>query len=307
MGRRKKGRLVSGWVVLDKPAGLGSTSAVGRIRRLFDAKKAGHAGTLDPLATGLLPIALGDATKTVPYISDGEKTYRFGVRWGFSTTTDDSEGEKLEQSPLRPDSSSIQELLPKFIGDIDQVPPYFSAIKIDGERAYSLARSGDLVDIPSRQVHVSDFKLVSLDSADTATFEVVCGSGTYVRSLARDLGRLLGCYGHVISLRRTFVEPFEEDDSVSLDTLISLDGDLQQLDSYLVSCRDALSFFDQIDISGDFARRIRLGNSVLLRDLDDLSNLSDGRDVCVIHDGLLVSIGYIDGIEFRPRRVFGVL
>ena len=217
--RKKKGRPVSGWLVLDKPHGMGSTEAVSKVKWLYGAEKAGHAGTLDPLASGMLPIALGEATKTVPYVQDGAKVYRFTVSWGEERTTDDLEGEATETSQSRPDEVAIRALLPKYTGVIMQIPPRFSAIKIAGERAYDLARGGEDVEIPSREVEIDRLELIGQPDASTAIFEVECGKGTYVRSLARDLGRDLGCYGHISELRRTEVDPFTADDLVTMEEI----------------------------------------------------------------------------------------
>ncbi|MEP6433662.1 MAG: tRNA pseudouridine(55) synthase TruB, partial [Lentilitoribacter sp.] len=195
--RKKKGRPISGWLVLDKPYDFGSTEAVSKIRWLFKAQKAGHAGTLDPLASGMLPIALGEATKTVPYIMDGRKIYQFAVTWGEEHTTDDLEGAVIEQSEERPDIKAIEAILPEFIGEISQVPPQFSAIKINGERAYDVARSGDKMDIPAREVEIFRLDIIDSEDKNVTRFEVECGKGTYVRSLARDFGRKLGCFGYV--------------------------------------------------------------------------------------------------------------
>lgn len=219
MSRRKKGNPVHGWVVLDKPLGMTSTQAVGLVRRLFNAQKAGHAGTLDPLATGILPIALGEATKTVPYAVDGAKAYRFTVRWGAETDTDDSEGRIVRQTSERPLLPEIEAILPKFIGEVLQVPPAYSAIKVDGERAYDLARSGEQVELAPRSVFIDALRLVDMPDADTSVFEAECGRGTYVRALARDMGRMLGCFGHVIALRRTRVGGFTVDNAVTADRL----------------------------------------------------------------------------------------
>lgn len=213
--RKPKGRAVSGWLILDKPVDFGSTEAVSKIKWLFNAQKAGHAGTLDPLASGMLPIALGDATKTVPYVMDGRKIYEFTVTWGEERSTDDLEGEVTVSSDQRPQEQAIRDLLPKYTGVIQQIPPQFSAIKIAGERAYDLARDGETVEIPSREVEIFRLTLVGITD-DTAHFEVECGKGTYVRALARDFGRELGCYGHISELRRTFVAPFAEDKMVRL-------------------------------------------------------------------------------------------
>ncbi len=300
MARRKKGRPVSGWLILDKPLELGSTQAVGKIRWLFNAQKAGHAGTLDPLATGVLPIALGEATKTVPYITDGEKSYRFTVRWGNSTNTDDAEGEVLSTSELRPSSDEIKALLPTFTGDIEQIPPAFSAIKIDGKRAYAEARAGRDVQLEARSVFVDSFELIDRPDADHAVFEVTCGKGTYVRAFARDLGERLGCHGHISKLRRTYVEPFEEADTVSLDVLVALEGSLEALDRHLISPLEAMRGFPELRISEEEARRIRLGNPIILRGRD--APLEE-EDVCAIYRGALVAIGSVEKGSFHPRRV----
>lgn len=303
MGRKKKGRPISGWLVLDKPYELGSTQAVGKIRWLFQAQKAGHAGTLDPLATGVLPIALGEATKTVPYVTDGEKAYRFTVQWGLQTNTDDAEGTEVHSSDARPQRSDIEALLPQFIGDIQQVPPAFSAIKVDGKRAYAQARAGEAVELEARSVFVDSFDLVECPDADHAVFEVVCGKGTYVRAFARDLGQKLGCYGHVTDLRRTFVEPFEESDTVQLDDLLALEGNLDGLDDLLISPLQSMQGFPEIGLSQDEARRVRLGNAIILRGRDAPV---EEADVCAVYKGELVAIGDIKQGQFQPRRVLVV-
>lgn len=299
LARRKKGRAVSGWLVLDKPYELGSTQAVGKVRWLFDAKKAGHAGTLDPLATGVLPIALGEATKTVPYVTDGGKAYRFTVAWGARTSTDDAEGEVIANSNQRPTEEDIRALLPNFIGTIEQTPPVFSAIKIDGKRAYAEARAGKDVVIEAREVEIDDFKLIK-HNTDHTTFEVECGKGTYVRALARDLGEQLGCHGHVTQLRRTWVEPFEENDAITLDQLEALQGDHTALDALLQSPKQAMEGFDEVKIDSAQAARLRLGNSIVLLGRDAPVQ---GQDVCAVHKSDLVAIGEISAGQFHPRRV----
>ncbi|MEM1038036.1 MAG: tRNA pseudouridine(55) synthase TruB [Pseudomonadota bacterium] len=301
MARRKKGREISGWIVLDKPYEMGSTQAVGKLRWLFDAQKAGHAGTLDPLATGVLPIALGEATKTVPYVVDGEKSYRFTVRWGRRTKTDDAEGETVAQSEARPDEAAIRALLPGFTGEVAQVPPAFSAIKVDGKRAYAEARAGQELTLEARTVQIDTFDLVDIPDAEHATFEITCGKGTYVRSLARDMGEQLGCHGHISDLRRTFVEPFEEEDAVSLSELLELEGDLAALDAKLISPMEAMDGFPELRLDEDQARRIRMGNSIILRGRDAPV---EEADVCAIHKGSLVAIGDVAKGSFQPRRVF---
>ena len=221
---KRKGRPVSGWVVLDKPVGMGSTDAVSKVKWLFQAEKAGHAGTLDPLASGMLPIALGEATKTVPYVQDGAKVYRFTVAWGEERSTDDLEGPVSKSSDKRPAEADIRALLPNYTGVIMQTPPQFSAIKIAGERAYDLAREGEVVDIPPREVEIARLDLIETTPEGHSVFETECGKGTYVRSLARDMGRDLGCYGHIASLRRTEVDPFTEEDFVTIAELEAARG-----------------------------------------------------------------------------------
>ncbi|MEZ5799751.1 MAG: tRNA pseudouridine(55) synthase TruB [Nitratireductor sp.] len=301
--RKKKGRLVSGWIILDKPAGIGSTECVSKIKWLYQAAKCGHAGTLDPLASGMLPIALGEATKTVPYVMDGAKTYRFTVTWGAESNTDDLEGEFTQLSDNRPDRDAILEALENYKGEIEQIPPAFSAVKINGERAYDLARGGENVEIAPRVVTIHRLDLLETDGDTSATFECECGKGTYVRSLARDIGRDLGCFGHVSYLRRTSVSPFNEDDLIPLAELTALEGDLDALDSEILPTGIALDDLPEIQLTAEQANRIRAGNPVLLR----------GRDAITFADEAfatfgseLVAIGGVDKGSFNPRRVFKV-
>ncbi len=320
MARRgkKKGRPVSGWLVFDKPAGMGSTEAVSKVKWLYNAEKAGHAGTLDPLASGMLPIALGDATKTVPYVMDGAKTYRFTVSWGEERTTDDLEGTATHTSDARPDEAAIRALLPKYTGIIMQKPPLFSAIKIAGERAYDLAREGEMVDIPEREIEIGRFDLVEMPDEGRAVFEVECGKGTYVRSLARDMGRDLGCYGHVSLLRRLEVDPFTADDLVTLGELESAaatgmerdeDGRMPRpegealaaLDGLLLDTSAALEFMPRVTLNDDAAARVRLGNTVIVRGRDAPA---EAEEACAVARGRLVAIGAIEAGQFKPRRVF---
>lgn len=315
MARRgkKKGRPVSGWVVLDKPVGLGSTEAVSKIKWLFQAEKAGHAGTLDPLASGMLPIALGEATKTVPYVQDGAKVYRFTVAWGEERSTDDLEGPVTKTSEKRPSEDEVRALLPKYTGVIQQIPPQFSAIKIAGERAYDIAREGATVDIPPREVEIARLEIVSHE-ADRTLFEVECGKGTYVRSLARDLGRDLGCFGHIADLRRTEVYPFTSDDFVTLEELEAAvppppaQGEERMpgarfaaLDDLLVETLAALESLPQVPVGDDAANRIRLGNPVVVRGRDAPV---EADEACITARGRLVAIGAIEQGMFKPKRVF---
>ncbi|MEO9458342.1 MAG: tRNA pseudouridine(55) synthase TruB [Lentilitoribacter sp.] len=307
--RKKKGRPISGWLVLDKPYDFGSTEAVSKIRWLFKAQKAGHAGTLDPLASGMLPIALGEATKTVPYIMDGRKIYQFAVTWGEEHTTDDLEGAVIEQSEERPDIKAIEAILPEFIGEISQVPPQFSAIKINGERAYDVARSGDKMDIPAREVEIFRLDIIDSEDKNVTRFEVECGKGTYVRSLARDFGRKLGCFGYVSELRRSSVLPFEQSELVPLSELIALeeieddDERLEKLDKYLIDTKEALSDLPHIAVSSDQAMRIRNGNPVMITGANAPIN---EHEVFATDKGKLLAIGEINFGEFKPKRVFVV-
>ena len=324
MGRRgkKKGRPISGWVVLDKPVGMGSTEAVSKIKWLFQADKAGHAGTLDPLASGMLPIALGEATKTVPYVQDGAKVYRFTVAWGEERTTDDLEGPVTQTSDIRPAEADILALLPKYTGVIMQTPPQFSAIKIAGERAYDLARSGEAFEIPAREVEIGRFDLIDMTPDGNTIFEIECGKGTYVRSLARDMGRDLGCFGHISDLRRTVVEPFTAEDMVTIATLeaalppraedaVDEDGqkissrptfeDLAALDAHVVDTGAALDCLPQVVVTDDAAAKIRLGNPVIIRGRDAPV---EAEEACATARGKLVAIGAIEAGMFKPKRVF---
>ncbi|MHA7969249.1 tRNA pseudouridine(55) synthase TruB [Rhizobium sp. CAU 1783] len=305
--RKPKGRPISGWLILDKPVDFGSTEAVSKIKWLFDAQKAGHAGTLDPLASGMLPIALGDATKTVPYVMDGRKIYEFTVTWGEERSTDDLEGDVTQSSDARPTEEQIRALLPRYTGVISQVPPQFSAIKIAGERAYDLARDGETVEIPSREVEIFRLTLVGCPDANRAEFEVECGKGTYVRSLARDFGRELGCFGHISSLRRSFVAPFAEETMVPLAELKALEAieDRQErlaaLDAFLIDTGEALSGLPHVAVTDEQAHRLRMGNPILLRGRNAPVAEADAFATCT---GKLVAIGEIGEGEFRPRRVF---
>lgn len=299
--RKKKGRPISGWVILDKPKGIGSTQCVGKIKWLFKAAKAGHAGTLDPLASGMLPIALGEATKTVPFVMDGSKVYRFSVQWGAQTNTDDLEGEIIDTKSNRPSKQAVLEAIQNYRGVIEQIPPAFSAVKINGERAYDLARSGEAVKLASRKVEIFSFELLNHIDDEVSEFEIECSKGTYVRSLARDLGVDLGCLGHVCALRRENVLYFEPEDMVDLAALEALEGDLEQLDTHIAPTGMALEDIPEAIVSEQQARRIRSGNSVLLRGND---GLTDAQEACAVYGQDLVAIGSIDKGSFFPKKVF---
>ena len=305
--RKREKRDVHGWVILDKPVGMTSTHAVAIIKRLFTAKRAGHAGTLDPLASGCLPLALGEATKTVPFVMDGRKRYRFTVRWGEERDTDDAEGKVVGTSEARPGAEAITACLPAFTGTIEQVPPKFSAIKIEGERAYDLARDGQEVVLEARPVEIHDLALMATPDADTAVFEAECGKGTYVRALARDLGRLLGCFGHVSALRRTMVGPFGETDMISLEQLEALchrvaagEGSLADA---LLPVETALDDIPALAVSRADAARLQRGQAVLLRGRD--APIFRGT-VYVTTSGELIALAEVDRGEIIPKRVFNL-
>ncbi len=314
MGRRKKGDPVHGWLNLDKPAGLTSTQAVSRARRLVNARKAGHAGTLDPLATGILPIAFGEATKTVPFAQEGVKRYRFTVRWGAATDTLDSEGEVVAESDVRPDRDAIEAALPAFIGEIEQAPPAFSAVKIDGERAYDLARAGETVEIDPRAVRIDALSLLDAPSTDLAVFEMTSGKGAYVRAVARDLADTLGAVGHVAALRRLQVGPFQEGQSVTLDQLAELVHKGVALEA-LIPVETALDDIPALAVTEDEAFQLRRGQPIVLppRRASELRELRRPRDVggrdyskaaVAMLSNRAVAIGEARAGKLSPVRVF---
>jgi len=292
---------VDGWVVLDKPLGLGSTQAVGKVRWLFAAEKAGHGGTLDPLATGVLPIALGEATKTVPFIMDGRKEYRFTLRFGEARATDDGEGDVTATSDVRPIDEAIRTALGQFIGDIEQMPPAFSALKIGGQRAYDLARAGEPVELKPRTVTIDRLELLARPDADHADFVVGCGKGTYIRSLGRDLARALGSVGHLSALRRTVVGPFREEAAISLPKLEAL-GHIPPLLGALVPVATALDDIPALALTGTQADRLRHGQPVLLtRDAPPSGTLVRAET-----GSKLVALVRSDGAALQPVRVFNL-
>jgi tRNA pseudouridine55 synthase len=288
-------RAVSGWIILDKPYGMTSTQAVGKVRWLYAAEKAGHAGTLDPLATGLLPIALGEATKTVPFVQGGGKRYRFDLEWGSSTTTDDAEGEVVATSNIRPSEVELRAVLPRFVGTIQQRPPAFSAIKIDGQRAYDLARAGEAVELAARPVTISEIVVVEHGDERT-TFEMACEKGTYVRSLARDLAEALGTRGHVTALRRTEVAGFTETDVVLVETIEAA----PDRDVLLRPVDVALRHLPELKLSGGDAAMIRNGGAVLLRGAKAPIDLAEAW---ASNDGTALAIGSVRAGHFHPSRV----
>ncbi|WP_375258228.1 tRNA pseudouridine(55) synthase TruB [Citreimonas sp.] len=298
MGRKRKGRDISGWLVVDKPAGLTSTAVVNKVRWALQAKKAGHAGTLDPAATGVLAIALGEATKTVPYITDALKAYRFTVRLGQATNTDDAEGEVIETSDARPSDDEIKEALNAFVGDVMQVPPQFSAVKIDGERAYKRAREGEEMEIKARPLWVEELTMIDRPDADHVVLEMVCGKGGYVRSIARDLGRALGCLGHVVTLRRTWSGPFEAEDGVTLQQ-IDAEAQTEALDARLLPLEIGLHDLPELRITADGLARLRNGNpgAVLPGDAEY------GDEAWASHEGRAVAVGVFRAGALHPTRV----
>jgi tRNA pseudouridine55 synthase len=297
---------LNGWIALDKPEGIGSARALAAVKRLVKAEKAGHAGTLDPLASGLLPIALGEATKTVAYAMDGRKTYRFTIAWGAETATDDRESAPVKISNLRPDRAAITGVLENFRGTIAQTPPAFSALKIAGERAYHLARAGERPELEPRQVTIERLDLLEIPDADHAVFEADCGKGTYIRALARDIGRALGCLGHLASLRRTAVGPFREADMIPLDKLAALchkaPGEIATF-GFLRPLETVLDGIPALAVSGEQAQRLRLGQSVLLRG----ANAPVATDaVLVTTGGRPVGLASIEQGSLKPKRLFNL-
>jgi tRNA pseudouridine55 synthase len=303
MARRRKGSPVHGWLILDKPQGLNSTRAVGLVKRLYDAEKAGHAGTLDPLATGVLPIALGEATKAVPFVVEGTKVYRFTVRFGIETDTDDAEGKVTASSDRRPSSPEIEATLPRFTGEIIQVPPRFSALKVEGARAYELARDEEKFELEPRPVSIARLILVAQPDKDHCVLEAECGKGTYVRALARDLGRALGSHGHIAALRRTRVGPFGEDRAVSVERLEALASDRDALVAALEPVEIALRDIPALGVSTADAARLRRGQPVLLRGRD--APILSGT-VYAMARGALVAVGEVSEGELKPRRIFNL-
>jgi tRNA pseudouridine55 synthase len=304
---KRKKRDVNGWLVLDKPVGMTSTHAVSVVKRLLQAKRAGHAGTLDPLASGLLPIALGEATKTVPFVMDGRKIYCFTVRWGEERDTDDAEGRATETSAERPTADAIRALIPSFSGLIEQVPPRFSAVKIGGERAYDLARDGEVVELAPRPIEVHHLALLEMPDPDHSVLAAECGKGTYVRALARDMGRALGCFGHVVALRRTAVGPFSEQIATDLEALQRMtqpgaDDDILAAPA-LLPVEAGLAALPALRVSAADAGRLARGQAVLLRGRD--APVMEGWVSVSVHGGL-VALAQVEKGELRPRRIFNL-
>ncbi|MDY6925223.1 MAG: tRNA pseudouridine(55) synthase TruB [Pseudomonadota bacterium] len=309
MARKKRGDVVNGWVCLDKPLEMGSTEAVSKVRRLFNAQKAGHAGTLDPLASGILPIALGEATKTVPFMMEAQKVYRFTINWGISTDSLDREGEITARSDVRPDVGAVRAALPAFVGEIDQVPPQFSAIKVDGQRAYDLAREGTEFELASRRVTIHEAAVTAAPDADHVEITMRTGKGVYVRSLARDLAIMLGAEGHVSALRRERVGPFSTENAVTLDFLT----DLVHRDAAsegLLPVATALDDIPELAVTDQDAFSLRQGRPIVLlpRQVETLkSRLREGsRTVSAFQGQTLVALGQLRAGRFEPDRVFNL-
>ncbi len=301
MGRARKGRDISGWLVVDKPAGLTSTAVVNKVRWAFQAKKAGHAGTLDPEATGVLAVALGEATKTVPFITDALKAYVFTVRFGAATNTDDAEGEVIATSQTRPSDDEIKDALGQFVGDIMQVPPQFSAVKIDGERAYKRAREGEEMEIAARPLWVEELVLVDRPDADTAVLEMTCGKGGYVRSIARDLGQALGCLGHVQELRRIWSGPFEAEQGLTFEQINEM-ARTPELDAHLLPVEMGLADVPHVKTTPEAAAKMRNGNPGMVLGMD-----VDYGDTCWASvDGKPIAVGVFKAGELHPSRVFNL-
>jgi tRNA pseudouridine55 synthase len=307
VARRRKGDAVSGWICLDKPYDLTSTHAVSRVRRAFNAQKAGHAGTLDPLATGILPIALGEATKTVPFLVDADKAYRFTIAWGRTTATYDREGETIAQSDARPTLAEIEVALPAFVGEISQIPPAYSAIKVDGERAYDLARAGQTVELAPRAVTIHTARVAEVPDADHVTLEIECGKGTYVRAIARDLAQMLGACGHVSALRRTRVGRFTEASAVTLELLEDLGHKARQSEA-LLPVETALDDIPVLAVTTEDAFRLKQGRSIVLvpRQVETVkAGLKPGsRTVSAMAEGRMVALCEMRAGRLEPSRVF---
>ncbi|MEP3046978.1 MAG: tRNA pseudouridine(55) synthase TruB [Roseibium sp.] len=305
---KRKKNVINGWLVLDKPYGITSNEALGKIKRVFSPQKVGHAGTLDPRASGLLPVAFGEATKTVPFVMDGRKVYRFEVTWGSETNTDDTEGEVVATSDVRPAADEIRAVLGDFVGTIMQVPPKFSAIKVDGARAYDLARDGEEVELEARPIDVHRLDLVDCPDDNRAVFEAECGKGTYVRAIARDLGRRLGTFGHVTELRRLLVGPFGEEDLIELDQILQMvesqgeNSDLNALvDEFILPVREAMDELVEVAVSEEDAAKIRNGMDIILRGREAPLNT---EVAFASHANVPVAIGSVEKGRFQPSRVF---
>lgn len=311
MGRRKNGNPINGWVNLDKPVGISSTQALAIVKRALQPMKAGHAGTLDPLASGILPLALGEATKTVPYVQDAMKIYEFTVTWGQQRTTDDAEGDVIASSDARPARADIEKILPAFLGDVEQIPPQFSAIKVDGARAYDLARDGEAVDLKSRLVYIEELSIVAHDDASTS-FECLCGKGTYVRSLARDMGLKLGCFGYISALRRASVGPFSTENAIPLDFFQNPDHKPTP-EEVVLPLQTALDDIPALALKEAEAARLKQGQSLSFISKPDLDRLvqagidiNQGPTILALYQGKAVALVEASGPTLQPLRILNV-
>jgi tRNA pseudouridine55 synthase len=307
MARKRRGEPVHGWIVIDKPEGMTSARVVARVRAITNAAKAGHAGTLDPLATGVLPIALGEATKTVAWVMDGSKAYRFTVRWGEARDTDDTEGVVTDSSEVRPSEVEIHAALSQFVGSVEQTPPIYSAIKVEGRRSYALARADKAVHLDARTVRIDSVELVECPDPEHAVFDVRCGKGVYVRSLARDLALALGTFGHICQIRRLAAGPFDEASAISLDQLDALRHSAPPSD-YLLPVETALDDIPALALTEAQAEHLRYGRPVRVRGpgglrFVDTDDLEQDLTVCAMAGDRLVALVRLDGDELRPVRV----
>ncbi len=307
MARKRKGIPIHGWVSVDKPLGLSSSAVVGRVRRAFNAQKAGHGGTLDPLATGILPVALGEATKTAGYLMSARKTYRFTVTWGEARDTADAEGQVTEHSPVRPGPEQIRTVLPRFLGEIEQVPPIYSALKVDGRRAYDLARSGETPEMKPRLVQIDRLELLHVENEHTATFETDCGKGTYIRSLAVDIAEKLGTVGYVSMLRRCAVGPFFEGNAITLDNLETL-GHSAAAEAHLLPVETPLDDIPAVAVTEADAARLRNGQAIYQRVEARGKRSPDGEPLvlCMSENGRPVALCELKQECLQPVRVFNL-
>ncbi len=315
MARRKKGLKINGWINLNKPKNVNSTHAVNCVRRTLNAQKAGHAGTLDPLASGVLPIALGEATKTIPFIQDSLKTYVFTVQWGIQTSTDDQEGEAISSSDLTPNKEDIISLLPRYTGNIEQIPPQFSAIKINGERAYDIARDGKHVDLPPRPVTIETLEITEHNEQTRQTsFQMLCGKGTYVRSLARDMGQDLECYGHICALSRTNVGCFSLDSTISLDFFEEMD-DKSATDDFLLPVESVLDDIPALSLTQQEASQLKNGQRLTFVSRPDTERLTsigidlkskDFTPALALFEDTALGLVTIKGVTIQPSRLFNL-
>lgn len=311
MGRRKNGNNINGWINLDKPVGVTSTQALAIVKRALNPMKAGHAGTLDPLASGILPLALGEATKTVPYVQDALKIYEFTVTWGEQRSTDDAEGTAVASSDARPSREQVEAILPAFIGDIEQTPPQFSAIKVDGERAYDIARDGGVVELKSRPVYIETLTIRAHDGASTA-FECLCGKGTYVRSLARDMGVKLGCYGYISALRRAAVGAFTTENAITLDFFQNPDHKPSP-EEVVLPLQTALDDIPALALKEEEAARLKQGQPLSFLSKPDLDRLeqagieiSESPTVLTLYKGKAIALVEVSGPTLQPLRILNV-